>query len=117
MKNISIVIPGLDPGEKLVEVVRGLRGAGFEDILIVNDGSAAETLRFYDEAAECGGVTLLTHEENRGKGSALKTAIKWLTENRPDIAGAVTADSDGQHKVEDITAVAQELAAHPDSII
>ena len=117
MKNISIVIPSLDPDEKLVEVVGGLAAAGFGDIVIVNDGSAAETLRFYDEALAFGGVTLLAHEVNMGKGSALKTAIKWLIENRPGIAGAVTADSDGQHTVEDITSVAQELAAHPDSIV
>ena len=117
MKDISVVIPSLDPDEKLVEVVRGLASAGFDDIIIVNDGSSAETLHFYDEAASCAGVTLLTHEENRGKGSALKTAIKWLIENRPERIGAVTADSDGQHAVEDITEVARELAAHPDSIV
>lgn len=117
MKNISIVIPSLDPDEKLVEVVRGLREAGFEDIVIINDGSSAGTLRFYDEAALSGGVTLLTHDVNKGKGSALKTAIKWLTENRPDCVGAVTADSDGQHTVEDIVLVARELAEHPDCIV
>ena len=117
MKNVSIVIPSLDPDENLVNVVSGLRGAGFDDIIIINDGSAAERLRFFDEAAEGGGVTVLTHEENKGKGTALKTAIKWMTENRPDSLGAVTADSDGQHTVEDIAAVAEELAAHPDSIV
>ncbi|MBO4584580.1 MAG: glycosyltransferase family 2 protein [Clostridia bacterium] len=117
MKNVSIVIPSLDPDENLVNVVSGLRGAGFDDIIIINDGSAAERLHFYDEAAEGGGVTVLTHEENKGKGTALKTAIKWMTENRPDSLGAVTADSDGQHTVEDIAAVAEELASHPDSIV
>lgn len=117
MKNISILIPSLDPDEKLVEVVSGLREAGFGDIVLVNDGSAEENLRFFDEAAAPGGVTVLTHGENRGKGSALKTGMKWLLENRPGIAGAVTADSDGQHTVEDIIAVAEELAAHPDSIV
>lgn len=117
MKNVSVIIPSLDPDEKLVEVVRGLVSAGFEDIIIINDGSAAERMHFYDEAAACGNVTLLTHEENRGKGRALKTALAWLAENRPEIVGAVTADSDGQHTPEDITAVANELSAHPDSII
>ena len=117
MKNISVIIPSLDPDENLVEVVRGLVSAGLDDIVIVNDGSSAETLRFFDEAALAGGVTLLTHETNMGKGSALKTAIKWLTENRPDCVGAVTADSDGQHTVEDILLVASELAGHPDCIV
>ena len=117
MKNVSVIIPSLDPDEKLVEVVRGLTAAGFDDIIIVNDGSAPERLRYFDEAAACGGVTLLTHDENKGKGRALKTALAWLAENRPAIVGAVTADSDGQHTPEDITAVANELSAHPDSVV
>ena len=29
MKNVSVIIPSLDPDEKLVEVVRGLISAGF----------------------------------------------------------------------------------------
>jgi len=117
MKNVSVIIPSLDPDEKLVEVVRGLTAAGFDDIIIVNDGSAPERLHYFDEAAACGGVTLLTHDENKGKGRALKTALAWLAENRPAIVGAVTADSDGQHTPEDITAVANELSAHPDSVV
>jgi glycosyltransferase involved in cell wall biosynthesis len=43
---------------------------------------------------------VLTHEVNRGKGAALKTAFKWYMENR-DGLGVVTADGDGQHKPED----------------
>ena len=79
--------------------------------------SAADRARYFAEACAFDGVTLLTHEENKGKGRALKTALEWLKNNRPDIVGAVTADSDGQHAIEDITSVAEELSEHPDSIV
>ena len=36
---MSVVIPSLNPDEKLVCVVDSLIAAGFHDIIIVNDGS------------------------------------------------------------------------------
>ena len=37
--NVTIVLPSLNPDEKLNMVVDGLLAAGFTDIVIVNDGS------------------------------------------------------------------------------
>ena len=36
---ISVIIPSLNPDDKLVSVVDSLVKKGFEDIIIVNDGS------------------------------------------------------------------------------
>ena len=43
LSRISVVLPSLDPDEKLVAVVDGLLQYGFTDIILVNDGSKAET--------------------------------------------------------------------------
>ncbi|MBR4606456.1 MAG: polysaccharide biosynthesis protein GtrA, partial [Lachnospiraceae bacterium] len=64
MKGITIVLPSLDPDEKLNMVVRGLLEEGFEDIVIVNDGSDAAHLAPFEEAATHPEVTILTHEVN-----------------------------------------------------
>ena len=35
---ISVIVPSLNPDDKLVAVVNGLIKEGFEDIIVVNDG-------------------------------------------------------------------------------
>ena len=114
---VSIVIPSYNPDEKLETVVSGLIGRGFDDIIVINDGSKSECAGFFEKAAEHPQVTLLTHPENRGKGAALKTAFAFFAENRPDRVGAVTADGDAQHSTDDICSVAEALCETPDTFI
>lgn len=116
-QQVTVVLPSLDPDEKLLAVVDGLVSAGFTDILLVNDGSAAENLHWFDRAAENSAVTVLTHESNRGKGRALKTAFEYILQNRPDSLGAVTIDGDGQHLTGDILACAKAMIAQADKVI
>lgn len=114
---VTVVLPSLDPDEKLLEVVDGLVSAGFTDILIINDGSAPERLPWFDRAAENNAVTVLTHRRNMGKGRALKTAFGYILEHRPDSLGAVTIDGDGQHLTGDILACAGAMVAQADKVI
>lgn len=113
---VTIIVPSLDPDEKLIQVVDGLLADGFDDILLVNDGSHADHLWPFEQAAEHPEVTVLTHEVNKGKGRALKTAFAWCLENRPDIDGAVTADGDNQHRPADIRRCAEAMIADPGKV-
>lgn len=112
MKNefsdITVIIPSYKPDGKLTDTLRGILAAGFEDIIVVDDGGGEEYARFFSEAEELG-CTVLRHEVNRGKGAALKTAFAFFAENRSEFAGAVTADADGQHLPQDIAAAAREM--------
>ena len=102
LSKISVVLPSLDPDEKLKAVIDGLLEYGFTDIILVNDGSKKENLHyFYEEAELHPEIHLLHHEVNRGKGAALKTAFTWFLENRPEGQGVVTVDGDNQHHPED----------------
>ncbi|MBE5863947.1 MAG: glycosyltransferase [Lachnospiraceae bacterium] len=116
MKGITIVLPSLDPDEKLNMVVRGLLAEGFEDIVIVNDGSDEAHLAPFEEAATHPEVTVLTHEVNRGKGRALKTAFSYILEHRKDGIGVVTVDGDNQHTPKDIKACAEKMAQTGDVV-
>ena len=113
---VTIIVPSLDPDEKLLQVVEGLLADGFDDILLVNDGSHADHLWPFERAAEHPEVTVLTHEVNKGKGRALKTAFAWCIENRPDIDGVVTADGDNQHRPSDIRRCAQAMIDDPSKV-
>ena len=110
MEKIAIIIPAYKPDKKLIGTLQALAAAGFSDLLIVDDGSGAEYAPIFAQAEQMEQVTLLRHTVNRGKGAALKTALRFFLENRPDAIGAVTADADGQHTAKDIKAVAEKLA-------
>ena len=102
LSKISVVLPSLDPDEKLIAVVDGLLEHGFSHIILVNDGSRQENLHYFtDLAAQHKEITLLHHEVNKGKGAALKNAFRWFLRNRPEGFGVVTVDGDNQHHPED----------------
>ena len=110
LNNITIILPSLDPDEKLPGVIEGLLEVGFRDILLINDGSKPENLHYFTEAAAAHPeVTLLHHAVNRGKGAALKTAINYFLVHRPEGMGVVTVDGDGQHHKLDILACAKAM--------
>ncbi len=114
---MAIVLPSLDPDKKFLTVLDGLEKAGFEHIIVVNDGSSADRRHFFDAAAALPGCTVLTHEVNRGKGRALKTAFAYAAEHLPGLRGVITIDGDGQHLTEDILACGQKMLEHEDSVV
>ncbi len=110
LSKISVVLPSLDPDEKLVNVINGLLKYGFTDIILVNDGSKPENLHYFEEAAaRHPEIHLLHHEVNKGKGAALKNAFRYFLENRPDGIGVVTVDGDDQHHPEDTRACCEHM--------
>ncbi|MBO4765955.1 MAG: bifunctional glycosyltransferase family 2/GtrA family protein [Lachnospiraceae bacterium] len=115
--NVTIIVPSLNPDEKMVNTVRGILAEGFKDIVVVDDGSAAEYKEPFATVAAMEGVTVLTHEVNKGKGRAMKTAFAYIAENRPDSRGVVTVDGDGQHLPKDIRACAEAMIAEKDKVV
>ena len=116
-KRVTVIVPSYQPDEKLLRVVTGLEALGFDDIIVVNDGSSEDKKPIFDEAASHPAVTLLIHPQNRGKGAALRTAFTWFSENRPDREGVVTADGDAQHLPADILACAKRMLEEKDKVV
>ncbi|MBQ9321111.1 MAG: glycosyltransferase, partial [Eubacterium sp.] len=73
--NQVIIIPALNPDEKMLRVIRDLQAYGFERIITVDDGSEAAYRQLFEEAQSLGCV-VIRHEQNRGKGAALRTAMR-----------------------------------------
>lgn len=115
--HIAVILPSLNPTEKLMGVIRGLIQAGFECIVLVNDGSDENHTAPFRETAGLSQCHILTHPVNRGKGAALKTAFDYLLAERPDILGAVTVDGDGQHLPGDVFNCGREMLADRSVII
>ncbi len=107
---IIIVIPSLNPDGKLIAAIEGLIAVGFREIILVNDGSAADYCAPFSRVeSEIPYCTVLKHEINRGKGAALKTAFEFIINNRPEAIGVITVDGDGQHVASDVAKLAKKL--------
>jgi UDP-N-acetylglucosamine---dolichyl-phosphate N-acetylglucosaminyltransferase len=97
VKKTWVIIPAYNEATIIQDVIWEIQGAGFSDIIVVDDGSADET---YQKAREIEGVVALKHFINRGKGAAVKTGIEAARLSNADIV--VTLDGDGQHNPQDI---------------
>ena len=104
-----ILIPSLEPDERLPAYIRKLKEGGFAHIVVIDDGSSEAYQPIFDEVDAVEDTVVLHHEVNKGKGVALKTGYKWIMENLPDITGVITADADGQHTVPDCLHLAEQL--------
>ena len=107
--NVTIIIPSLNPDDKLLQVVNGLIEKGFEDIVLVNDGSDENHMDPFKIISDYKQCHILHHEVNKGKGRALKTAFEYCIKNRQNIAGVVTVDGDNQHGAQDIYDCAKKM--------
>jgi len=98
MKNIKlfIVIPAYNEGKSLGKVIDDLRSEGYNNIIVIDDGSRDKTA----EIAEKKNVYLFKHLVNRGLGGALGTGLDAAYNLGAEIA--ITFDADGQHFVGDI---------------
>ena len=124
------LIPAYEPEQKLVSLAADLKKRGF-DIVVVDDGSGSGYREIFDELAQQ--TTVLTHAQNRGKGAALKTGMRYInkymayTESVLTASGEetvsgrdaviVTVDADGQHLPDDVRRVADISAQRRDALV
>ena len=111
-----ILIPSLEPDERLPVYVRALLDEGFSHVVIVDDGSSEKYQDIFNRLAAMEGCSVVHHEVNKGKGVALKTGYAFIQKNLPDAMGVITADADGQHTVDDCWKLAQSLAEGKDEL-
>jgi glycosyltransferase involved in cell wall biosynthesis len=88
--NRIALIPVYNESRTVGSVV--LKAASFvETVLVVDDGSTDDTA----DIAERAGARVVRHDENRGKGAAVRTGLTELDTERHDVC--VLLDGDGQH--------------------
>ncbi len=98
-KNTIVLIPSYQPEEILVLLSKSLFELGFK-VVVVDDGGGETYMHIFKQCEAYADVVV--HEVNRGKGAALKTGFKYIIEKYPDYENVITADGDGQHRIQDI---------------
>lgn len=115
-----IIIPAYNPSQEFLPFITELHERCVQEavaILLVNDGCDVSYDHVLEMAISFSNVSIVKHETNLGKGAALKTGISAVKNIFPKCAGVVTADADGQHRVEDIFNVLNFNAAKDDALI
>ena len=113
-KDGVVLLPSYQPEETLVNLSRGLSLEGFK-ILIVDDGSGPDYQDIFSRCKQY--ATVIGYEKNQGKGNALKTGFKYCLDNLKDYKYVITADGDGQHRIDDIVRVYERVKRDNISVI
>jgi len=111
-KKIFVLIPAFNEETVIREVITEIRKAGYENIIVVDDGSADNTQIAAQKEI---GVISLRHSINRGKGAAVKTGIEAAKMLGADIV--VTIDGDGQHNPDDIAKMLELIEQGNDVVL
>jgi glycosyltransferase involved in cell wall biosynthesis len=111
-RGVLIVVPAYNEGGPIAGVITSLRAAGYERVLVVDDGSTDDTA----EQARQAGAMVIRHVINRGLGGGIGTgfaAARFL-----GATALVTIDADGQHDPREVEALlAPVLGGRADVVV
>ena len=107
---ILVVVPFYNNGRTVANVVSEITAQGWP-LLVINDGSTdggPDSLK---------GLSLerIDLTRNRGKGRALRLALRWARTR--GYTHVVTLDADGQHSPQDIARFVEKIRLAPDRLI
>ena len=112
--NYIALIPAYKPSSDLLNLLKSLSNLGF-CIVVVNDGSGLDYEKLFFDCSRYAEV--LHHEKNQGKGSALKTGLRYIYKTYRADCIVVTVDADGQHLASDALKIVKLAESSPQSII
>ncbi len=118
INNTVVIIPCYEPSDKkFVPYAEKLSRTDIRSIVIVNDGSGEKYNKVFEKVKALPKVHYISYPENKGKGHALKTAFEYCKDAFPHDSVFVTADCDGQHRIEDVTKVALATVENPNAFV
>ncbi|TBX44890.1 glycosyltransferase [Lactiplantibacillus paraplantarum] len=124
MLQIGIIIPALNPDDKLIALIRDFINAptlmtNVKELIIVDDGSDYAHQSIFTQLASLplANLTILHHSTNRGKGAALKTGFSYIQAHFPMLTGIATMDADGQHTVVALNSCLNKFTDNPQRLV
>ena len=104
------VIPAYNEEHSIAKVILGTKRY-VDRVIVCDDGSTDMTSIIAKEL----GARVVKHNENRGKGEALRTLYKEIAELSPDII--VTVDGDGQHDPDEIPMLVKPIETGESDVV
>lgn len=107
---IGILIPAYNESATIRSLIEGcLRYT--DQILVVDDGSTDDTAAIVESLP----VTLIKHQQNAGKGGALRTGFHYWLEK--SVIGVITLDADAQHDPNDLPRFFESIEKAPNDLL
>ena len=110
MMNTLVCIPAFNEEGAIGKLVRKTLSY-VDSVVVCDDGSSDNTAK----EAENSGAHVIVHDENRGKGSALKSLFEHARHSSADII--VTIDGDGQFMPEEIKKLTKPIIEKTSDIV
>ncbi len=108
--NTLIAMPAYNEEKYIGSMVLKVRQYA-DETLVIDDGSTDRTA----EIAEMAGATVIRHEENSGKGTAIQTILVEARKKSTDVL--VILDADSQHNPEEIPTLVKPIQDGYDLVI
>lgn len=106
--NYVVIIPSYNPDGEFVRIVRDISERGIDRIIVIDDGSYDK--KYFNEIEGYRYIDIIRHDKNMGKGISLKDGFSYYLDNYSDrYLGVVCMDCDGQHRVDDMINVGNEM--------
>jgi glycosyltransferase involved in cell wall biosynthesis len=86
-----VLVPALDAADTVGDVVKDLRAVLDATVIVIDDGSTDAT----GERARARGAVVVRHDQNAGKGQAIRSGLREAAKRGFDVV--LTVDADGQH--------------------
>jgi glycosyltransferase involved in cell wall biosynthesis len=106
-----VLIPTYNNATTIASVIESVQGFT-SNILVINDGSTDDTI---EQLKNFANIHVVSYEQNKGKGHALKTGFRAATSL--GYRYAITIDSDGQHFATDLPQFLEAIEQYPDALI
>lgn len=110
----AVIIPAYKPDQTLAVIVDQLWACGYR-IIVVDDGSGGEYEPVFAKVRDT--CIVLRHPENRGKGAAIKTALRYIKNEVWDCDVIGIMDADGQHLTEDLVKLSEFSRTHRNTLV
>lgn len=111
----AVIIPAYNPDEELVSLTEQLWERCYR-IIVVDDGSEEACQPIFDQISRIHQAVVVHHEENLGKGCAIKTALDFIRRESLPCSVIGIMDADGQHTPEDMTRLLWHAEKKPDEL-
>jgi glycosyltransferase involved in cell wall biosynthesis len=108
------LVPTYDNPLTIAEVVTRIR-RHLQDVVVVDDGSAAAGRAAIDELKRNGVAHVVRRPKNGGKGAAVKAGLHFAHDL--GYTHALQIDADGQHTIEDIPRFLKVARDAPDALV